>query len=224
MEQREILFHGQVGRKPMKRDHLVQCFSKFGEPTATTVLPETGEILRGDLDINAEQLPQRPLTPAAVLIGLIDRPAGLSLILTRRRDDLSHHAGQISFPGGRMEVQDASLMDAALRESHEEIGLHPEQVEVVGRLDDYVTRSGFRIAPFVGLITPPVELIACPLEVAEIFEVPLAYLFDPVNHKTEARRENSVSRRFYAMYYNDNRIWGATAGMIYNLYEFVNQS
>ncbi|CAN5133532.1 CoA pyrophosphatase [soil metagenome] len=169
---------------------------------------------------------ERPLTAAAVLVPLVMRPDGLSVLLTRRTAHLNDHAGQISFPGGRAEAFDASLVETALRETREEVGIEADEVEVVGQLHDYVTRTGYRVTPVIGLLTPPRELRPDPFEVAEVFETPLAFLMDPANHETRAltRFEGSVEvkRRFFAMHWRagvgDYFIWGATAGMLRDLY------
>ena len=166
-------------------------------------------------------MPEGPLVSAAVLVPVIVREAGLAMLLTRRTDHLAHHAGQISFPGGRFEDVDDGPEDAALRETEEEIGLHRHHVDLIGRLDDYVTRTGFRITPIVGMIHPPFATKADPFEVAEIFEVPLDHLLDPAHHERHSRVYKGVSRSYHAMPYNQYYIWGATAGMLMNFYEVV---
>ncbi|CAN5345089.1 CoA pyrophosphatase [soil metagenome] len=169
---------------------------------------------------------ERPLASAAVLVPLVRRPGGLSVLLTRRTAHLNDHAGQISFPGGRAEAFDASVIETALRETREEVGIDAGEVEVVGRLHDYVTRTGYRVTPVVGLLDPPRDLRPDPFEVAEVFETPLSFLMDPANHETRAltRFEGAieVQRRFFAMHWRagagDYFIWGATAGMLRDLY------
>ena len=163
----------------------------------------------------------RETARAAVLIPLIDRGDELSVLLTLRADALRHHAGQISFPGGRLEACDSDAIAAALRETEEEIGLPRRLVEVIGRLDDYITGTGFLVAPIVGLVRPPYELRPDPSEVAGVFEVPLAFFLDPANHRRESRVFNGIERRFYAMPYGDKYIWGATAAMLMNLYDLL---
>lgn len=160
---------------------------------------------------------------AAVLVALVQRPEGLSLLLTRRTDHLSAHAGQISFPGGRTEQGDASPVDTALRETEEEIGLDRRHVEVIGQLPDYVTGSGYRVTPVVALVAPPFELTPDPNEVADVFEVPLAFLMDGMNHRRLSVElpEGAGRRHFYAMPYGRHFIWGATAGMLRNLFHFL---
>lgn len=172
---------------------------------------------RGDHDLNPDMLPQCSLRGAAVLVTLIDRAEGMTVLLTRRTDTLATHAGQISFPGGCLEPQDADAVAAALRETQEEVGLPPERVSVIGRLDTYVTRTGFEVTPVVGLVDPPVPLTPDPAEVAEVFETPLAFLLDRANHRRDSRVYNGATRHFYAMPWGDYYIWGATAGMLVNL-------
>ena len=158
---------------------------------------------------------------AAVLIPLVQRPQGLTILLTMRTDHLSSHAGQVSFPGGRSEPFDVSAMDTALRETEEEVGLSRAHIEVLGCLPDYLTGTGYQVTPVVGLVTPPFELRADPSEVAEIFEVPLAFLMDGVNHQRLSVELPGGRRSFYAMPYERFYIWGATAGMLRNLFHLL---
>ena len=162
-----------------------------------------------------------PATAASVLIALVQRPAGLSLVLTQRNADLTDHPGQISFPGGRAEAYDASPVETALREAEEEIGLDRTHVEVIGSLPDYYTGTGYRVTPVVALVTPPFTLQADPGEVEEIFEVPLAFLMDGLHHQRLSVELPSGRRSFYAMPYGTYYIWGATAGMLRNLFHFL---
>jgi 8-oxo-dGTP pyrophosphatase MutT (NUDIX family) len=155
-------------------------------------------------------------TPAAVLLGLVARPDGPSVILTQRTAHLRDHAGQISLPGGRIEASDDGPAAAALREAFEEVGLPPEKVELLGGLRPYDTITGFRIHPVVGWIEPPVELAPDPFEVAEAFELPLAFVLDPANHRRDGYERNGERRRFYVLPYQDRHIWGATAGILVN--------
>lgn len=177
--------------------------------------------VRGDHDLNPGTPPRASLTPAAVLVPLIDRAGGLTVLLTRRTEDLADHAGQISFPGGHTDPGDDSPEETALRETEEEIGLHRRHVETIGRLDRYVTRTGFSIIPVVALIKPPFELTPDPEEVEEAFEVPLDFLLDPANHQRHSREIGGQIREFHAMPYREYYIWGATAGMLINLYEVL---
>ena len=163
------------------------------------------------------------LTAAAVLVPLVQRAEGLTLLLTQRTAHLTNHAGQISFPGGRAETYDTSAIDTALRETEEEIGLDRSHIDVIGTLPDYLTVTGYRVTPVVALLTPPFELTPDPNEVAEIFEVPLAHLMDGMNHQRMSfdLPEGAGRRSFYAMPYQRFFIWGATAGMLRNLFHFL---
>ena len=163
------------------------------------------------------------MTAASVLIALVLRPEGLSMLLTQRTAHLTDHAGQISFPGGRAEDYDASAVETALRETEEEIGLDRRHIEIIGTLPDYVTGTGYKVTPVVGLVTPPFALTPDENEVAEIFEVPLAFLMDGANHQRLSFEmpEGAGRRSFYAMPYERFFIWGATAGMLRNLFHFL---
>jgi 8-oxo-dGTP pyrophosphatase MutT (NUDIX family) len=152
--------------------------------------------------------------PAAVLVPLVNRPDGLQVLLTQRSADLPDHPGQISFPGGRLEPDDASLAAAALREAAEEIGLPPQQVSVLGHLAEYETVTGYRVTPVVGWVEPPFELVPDPVEVADVFEVPLAFLLDPSNQQRHFRMLGTLRRDFWAIPYRERFIWGATAAML----------
>jgi 8-oxo-dGTP pyrophosphatase MutT (NUDIX family) len=177
---------------------------------------------RGDHDLNPGMTPpSAALRPAAVLVPLIDHAGGMTVLLTRRTDHLSKHAGQIAFPGGRIEQADADATAAALRETEEEIGLPREHVSVIGRLDTYITGTGFEITPMVGIVSPPFPLAIDPVEVAEVFEVPLAFILDPANHRRTERVLEERRRAFFVLPYEGRNIWGATAGMLVNLYEVL---
>ena len=152
--------------------------------------------------------------PAAVLVPIVNRPAGLMLLLTQRSADLPDHAGQISFPGGRVEPGDASLAHAALREATEEIGLPAACVAILGQLAPYETVTGYSVTPVVGWVEPPFELKLDPIEVANVFEVPLAFLLDPLNHQRHFRMFGDIRRDFWAIPYGERYIWGATAAML----------
>jgi len=160
-------------------------------------------------------------TAAAVLVPIVAHPAELTVLFTQRTSQLRSHSGQVSFPGGRAEPEDASPELTALREAEEEIGLPAECVEIVARLPDYLTRTGFRVTPVVGLLTPPLELAPDPREVEEVFEVPLAFLLDARNHLRETRELRGETVGYYVMQYGKRRIWGATAGMLVNLYRML---
>ena len=160
--------------------------------------------------------------PSAVLVPLIDRAQGMTVLLTRRAEDLDHHPGQISFPGGRIEAFDDGPQAAALRETEEEIGLRSEFIDVVGRLADYETGTGFRIVPLVAVVRTGFTLRPSPAEVAEVFEVPLAFVLDSANHVRESAVFRGVERYFYVLPYEERRIWGATAGLLVNLAHRLN--
>jgi 8-oxo-dGTP pyrophosphatase MutT (NUDIX family) len=177
------------------------------------------EMLYGDQGIDAERAAAR--RRASVLVPIVARPDELTMLFTRRTAHLRNHSGQIAFPGGGAEPGDASVEVTALREAHEEIGLEPARVEVLGRLSDYHTRTDFRIAPVVGLVAPPFELHLDAHEVDEAFEVPLSFLLDPANHLRHQREFQGRTVPFYAIPYRDYYIWGATAGMLINLYRFL---
>lgn len=162
-----------------------------------------------------------PLRPAAVLVPVIRRDAGLTILFTRRTDHLYDHAGQISFPGGRSEDHDESPAATALRETFEEIGLPHSHVEVLGALPEYTTVTGYHVTPVVGLVRSPPALNLDTFEVAEAFEVPLAFLLDPANHQRNTLQYQGRTRHYYAMPYEQRYIWGATAGMLMNLYAFL---
>lgn len=168
--------------------------------------------------------PGRPLRDAAVLIGLSPRATGLHVLFTVRSAGLQDHAGQISFPGGRVEPQDRDPIATALREAREEIHLEPGSVEVLGTLPPYLTVSSFRVTPVVGLVQADARMQADPVEVEEFFEVPLAYLMDGVNHQRRLVVQEELPRHLYAIEYHGARrflIWGATAAMLRNLYRFL---
>ena len=185
------------------------------DPTQTDV--------RGDLDLDPslwEQMDVQPLRPAAVLIPVIDRPEP-GVILTQRTSHLPNHPGQIAFPGGSIDPEDASPAAAALREAQEEIGLDPQLVEPIGYIDLYLTFSGYRILPLVARVATDYAMTLNAHEVEDAFEVPLAFLMDAQNHALHSREWKGLMRRFYAMPYGDRYIWGVTAGILRNLYERI---
>lgn len=177
---------------------------------------------RSDYDLNPELQAEMHGTqprPAAVLVPIIARPEGLTVLLTQRPETMPTHAGQIAFPGGKMDEGDATPVETALREAEEEVGLHRRHVDVVGFLDSYQTGTSFRIVPVVSIVAPTFTLNIDPREVVDAFEVPFEFLMDSANHRRDHRQYNGVIRHFYAMPYGERYIWGATAGMLRNLYE-----
>lgn len=176
--------------------------------------------LRGDHDLNPGTEAET-VRAAAVLVPVVARSGGATVLLTRRSHELPTHAGQVAFPGGKIDDIDAGPVAAALRETEEETGIGREHVEIVGFLDVYQTGTGFRVQPVVAILDPGFEARPEPGEVDEIFEVPLAFLMDPANHQTHNREWRGVKRYYYAMPYGEHYIWGATAGMLRNLYDRV---
>lgn len=177
--------------------------------------------VEADVSVEEAGVATGPMTPAAVLVPIVLRDQELTVLLTRRTDHLHHHPGQVSFPGGRVEAEDESPVDTALRETTEEIGLSREKVELLGFLPQYRTVTGFDVTPVVGLVTPPLELVLDAFEVAEAFEVPLSFLLDRGNHRLHSVEVRGVMRDYYAMPYGEYFIWGATAGMLVSLQRFL---
>jgi 8-oxo-dGTP pyrophosphatase MutT (NUDIX family) len=178
---------------------------------------------RGDLDLDPALWARAGVAatrPAAVLVPVVDRPDP-AVLLTQRTAELSSHAGQIAFPGGKIDPGDATPSAAAVREAEEEIGLRRGVIEPIGYLDLYLTFSGFRVLPTVARIAPEYRLTLNPSEVADAFEVPLAFLMDAQNHALHSRDWKGVTRRYYAMPFGERYIWGVTAGILRNLYERI---
>ena len=177
---------------------------------------------RGDMDLDPDlwrRAGVSPTRPASVLIPIVDRPQ--PQVLLTLRTELPSHPGQIAFPGGKIDPQDQSPADAAMREAKEEIGLKRELIEPLGYLDLYLTFSGYRILPTVARIAPGYELSLCAAEVADAFEVPLAFLMDVRNHSLRSREWKGITRKHYAMPFGERYIWGVTAGIVRNLYERI---
>lgn len=207
---------GYAGEPPLASERLVPSWvrQRFAAPPPAWQ-PE---------QVDESWLLQFPrLKRAAVLVPLVARDGALHVLLTQRTDNLTNHAGQISFPGGRSEEFDSSPIETALRETEEEISLARRHIDIVGVLPEHVTGTGYRVTPVVGIVAPPFELAADPNEVAEIFEVPLAFLMDGMNHQRLSYElpEGKGRRHFYAMPFERYFIWGATAAMLRNLFHFL---
>ncbi len=222
---------GQGGElRRLSREWVMERFAQLGAPgrrgfggaVDAAEAAALRQATRGDHDLNPGMtLPSTALRPAAVLVPLVDRPEGMSVLLTQRTAHLTAHAGQIAFPGGSVDPEDLDAVAAALRETEEEIGLAREHVTLIGRLDTYVTGTGFEITPVVGIVSTPFTLSIDPFEVADVFEVPLTFVVDPVNHRRTERMFEERRRVFFVLPYENRNIWGATAGMLVNLAEVL---
>nr|VFK36937.1 MAG: 8-oxo-dGTP pyrophosphatase MutT, NUDIX family [Candidatus Kentron sp. SD]VFK40586.1 MAG: 8-oxo-dGTP pyrophosphatase MutT, NUDIX family [Candidatus Kentron sp. SD]VFK80225.1 MAG: 8-oxo-dGTP pyrophosphatase MutT, NUDIX family [Candidatus Kentron sp. SD] len=219
----QYLMPSDVSRHALRalRDRITRCVRKLDD------LPLAGDVqqrpLVGDFDLAPARktVPNALLTPAAVLVPIVQRTSGLYVLLTKRTSHLHDHPGQISFPGGRTEKIDDGPVATALRETREEISLEPSFIQVIGFLDTYETTTRYLVTPVVGLITPGFRLNPDPFEVAEIFEMPLAFLLNPANHKIQTRLIGEKRYGFYVLEYENHCIWGATAGMLMNLYRRI---
>lgn len=197
-----------------------QALESFLRSKLDPVESDTDAPVRGDGDLNGSPSPTgRDLRPAAVLAPLILHDGVPRFLFTERAAHLSKHAGQISFPGGRIDPGDATPADAALRELQEEVGIAPDYVDLVGRFDAYETVTGFSVTPFVGIVRPGFSLRPDPGEVADVFETPYDFLMNPANHQRQSREWQGVRRYFYAMPWQERYIWGATAGMLKSLHD-----
>jgi 8-oxo-dGTP pyrophosphatase MutT (NUDIX family) len=195
----------------------------FDQRAATRLAPVDAvfvDVVRTDYDLNDDwPAPDRTTyRKAAVLVGLIDHGDDYGVLLTLRPDTMPSHAGQVAFPGGRIELGETALA-AALREAHEEVGVDPQTVSVLGQGDTYLTGSGFAISPFLGIL--PAGFVPAPhaREVADVFETPLSFLMNPLNHQRHEQEWRGALRAYYAMPHNGRYIWGATAGMLKSLYD-----
>jgi 8-oxo-dGTP pyrophosphatase MutT (NUDIX family) len=189
----------------------------LSEPPALPLIPK-----RSDYDLNPQNRPaeKMDLKPAAVLLPLVLRQEP-HVLLTQRTHHLTRHAGQVAFPGGRADANDISLVETALRETQEETGIDPAFVTVAGFLDAYETGTGYAILPVVGILSDGFALSPHAVEVAEIFEVPLAFLLDPANRQQQSRAFQGRMRSFYSFTYEGHYIWGATAAMLLNFAERI---
>jgi 8-oxo-dGTP pyrophosphatase MutT (NUDIX family) len=206
-----------------RRDFFKRARARLTLEVPAALIDPMAQSARGDLDLDPslwEQAGVKATLPAAVLVPVIDRPEP-TVLLTLRTTALPNHAGQIAFPGGKIEAGDATPLAAALREAHEEVGLDRSLAEPIGYLDLYLTFSGFRILPAVARVDAAFKAALNRAEVDDVFEVPLAFLMDDANHALHSRDWKGVVRRYYAMPFGERYIWGVTAGILRNLYERV---
>lgn len=201
----------RTGRIPT-RDQLVQRLAEH---------PPLHDLMTADDLERQRENAAKPLKPAAVLLLVVNHDAEPSVVFTQRTAHLADHAGQISFPGGRVDEGDETPVHTALREAEEEIGLQPRLVDILGRLPEYHTSTGFRVTPVVGWAEPPLHYQPDPHEVADVFEVPLAFLLDTRNHRYESAFYKGRLRNYWAMPFGDRFIWGATAGMLVTFQRIV---
>ncbi|PTM41899.1 CoA pyrophosphatase [Bosea sp. 124] len=203
----------------------IEEFAALAKERLRAEPPALGDVIarpRGDHEMQSQPMAQpdeKAAVPAAVLIPVVSRAEGPTVLLTQRAAALRSHSSQVAFPGGRVDAVDGSPLITALRETEEEIGLPRERVRTLGFLDAYLTGTGYRIVPVVALVEPPFSLTLNAHEVDEAFEAPLSFLLDPANHRRDGREWQGLHRTYYAMPFGDRYIWGATAGMIRNLYE-----
>jgi 8-oxo-dGTP pyrophosphatase MutT (NUDIX family) len=183
--------------------------------------PPLEELLTGDDLEKQQQNSQGPLKPAAVLLLVVNHPGDPTVVFTQRTAHLADHAGQISFPGGRSDAGDSTPERTALREAEEEVGIAPERIEILGRLPEYHTSTGYAVTPIVGWAEPPLTFRPDPHEVADVFEVPLAFLLDAGNHRYESAFYKGRMRKYWAMPFGERFIWGATAGMLVTFHRIL---
>jgi 8-oxo-dGTP pyrophosphatase MutT (NUDIX family) len=208
---------------PATEDFFVRARARLTLEVPPALTDPLAKGARGDLDLNPvlwERAGVSATKPAAVLVPIVDRSEP-TVLLTQRTAELTSHAGQVAFPGGKIDPADESPVAAALREATEEVGLAPNLVEPIGYLDLYLTFSGFRILPIVARVKPDFTLTLNPREVTETFEVPLDFLMTPDNHQRKTRDWKGIEREYYAMPFENRYIWGITAGILRNLYERV---
>jgi 8-oxo-dGTP pyrophosphatase MutT (NUDIX family) len=201
----------------MTVDEIVRRVSERSSRLASG-LPVSKPPLGSDFSLAGVVPPPATFRPAAVLVPLVRRAPGLTVLLTQRTEDMPSHAGQIAFPGGRQQADDVDAVATALRETEEEVGIDRRFVEVIGSVDHYRTGTGYEITPIVGIVAPGFTTRADPREVADVFEVPLEHFLDERNHRIDSRIYQGRERRYYAMPYGKRYIWGATAGMLKNLH------
>lgn len=187
-------------------------------------LPVASPPIGSDFSLNGVTAMPEVWRPASVLVPLVRREPGITVLLTQRTEDMPSHAGQIAFPGGRRQAEDVDATATALRETEEEVGLTHDFIEVIGPMDQYRTGTGYEITPIVGIVAPGFTIRADPREVADVFEVPLDHFLDERNHRIDSRVWQGRERRYYAMPYGERYIWGATAGMMKNLHFILTAS
>jgi 8-oxo-dGTP pyrophosphatase MutT (NUDIX family) len=209
--------HVQWRSIPPAAAFVARVQERFSSPPPRRAL---GSHSPGDFDLNPGHGPPpgETLTPAAVLIAVVARPEP-TVLLTVRTASMSRHAGQIALPGGRIDASDGTAVAAALREAHEEIGLGADYITPLAELETYRTGTGFAVTPVMAIVSPGFSLTLQASEVADAFEVPLAFLMDPANHQRHSRMWNGVERHFYAIAYQNRYIWGVTAGILHNMHE-----
>jgi 8-oxo-dGTP pyrophosphatase MutT (NUDIX family) len=215
--------HAPIAQTVTARDFFARARERLSLTVPAGLTDPTVPATRGDLDLDPkiwEEAGVTARTPAAVLVPIVDRSEP-TVLLTLRTTELNSHAGQIAFPGGKIEPQDQTPLAASIREAKEEIGLNPDLVAPLGYLDLNLTFSGFRILPLVARVDPNYHLTLNHAEVAEAFEVPLVFLMTPANHLRKTRDWKGIIRHYYEMPYGDRRIWGVTAGIVRNLYERI---
>ena len=205
----------------MTVDEIVRRVSERSRRLASG-LPVSQAPVGSDFFLNGLVSVPETYKPAAVLVPLVKRTSGVTVLLTQRTEDMPSHAGQVAFPGGRRHPEDVDAIATALRETEEEVGIERRFVDVIGTVDFYRTGTGYEITPVVGMVEPGFVTRADPREVADVFEVPLGHFLDEKNHRIDSRKvADGRERRFYAMPYGERYIWGATAGMLKNLHHVL---